>query len=483
MTKANEKNDGLSDKHAIWLEDRRIPSELAGEIGLHSRGADLAFPYRTADGSLAFTKWRKPAKDFRIEPSGQVLLPWLLDRLNAALSDTLIWTEGEIDTLSFLAAGAQNVTSVPNGATGKPGEGEIVPRDDTGFLYMWKDGALRPELASFKRHILATDGDTPGQVLRNELAVRLGRKACWFVTYPAGCKDANDVLQKHGAEGVLRLLDDARPIVPDRLVRFSEIPRSSSVSLSSGWGSLDDHLMISLPELMVIGGPPNHGKSQFSLAMVANLARVHGMRAAIIQFEDSVDRHREDLERYAKAWQNGNGALIKTRPEQWIDDMFVTIAPPEAIDEAEEMTLAWLKERIHEAATRHGCKVVLIDPWNEIEHLWGGNESETAYTGKALRQIKALAKAYDLLVIVVTHPSKSGGMKADNEELTLYDLAGSAHWNNKPDHGIMIRRQRGTDETLVNIAKCRDFRKRGVPGQVIMRFDPRSASFNFVSKA
>ena len=65
-------------------------------------------------------------------------------------------------------------------------------------------------------------------MLREELAIRLGRDRCWYVTYPQGCKDANDVLQRFGEErGVEILTDmiaDARPMVPSRLVKFSEIP-------------------------------------------------------------------------------------------------------------------------------------------------------------------------------------------------------------------------------------------------------------------
>ena len=472
---------GLTEAHARWLEGRGIPCELAAETGLYSNGSNLAFPYRGLDGNLLFVKWRGPDKRFWIEPAGQPPVPWLLHRPIDASSNTLIWTEGEIDALSLMAAGAPCVVSVPSGAPSKPGEGIIIPVQDKAFAYLWVGQRLRPELDRFERHVLAVDDDGPGRVLRDELAIRLGRKTCWFVTYPAGCKDANDVLCKHGLEGVQQLLDSARPIVPDQLVRFSDIPRSSSVSLSSGWAGLDPHLMISIPEVMVISGPPNHGKSQFVLALVANLARIHEMPGAIIQFEDDVDRHRDDLGRYARAWTSSNGKSITMAPDAWIDRYFVTIQPPEEIEDAEEKTLDWLKDRIHEAATRHGCKWVLIDPWNEFEHFWGTNETETAYTGKALRQIRALSRKYQILVIIVTHPSKAGGLKTNMAEMSLYDISGSAHWNNKPDHGILIYRPPGSDETVVNIAKCRNFRKRGMPGIVRMRFDPRTATFTCMS--
>ena len=472
----------LSEVHAHWLEGRGIPVEIATEVGLCSRGREIGFPFRTADGTVSFTKWRGTDKSFRIEPSGQSLILWGLDRLADVSSDTLIINEGEIDALSMMTAGMGAVVSVPNGAPSRPGEGDIRPPDDRAFAYLWADNNLRPELVPFSRFILATDGDGPGLILRDELAIRLGRKACWFVTYPAGCKDANDVLCKHGRDGVQALIVGARPMVADQLVPFSAIPRSIGESWSSGWGDLDQNLMFALPEVCVISGPPNHGKSQFALALVANLARVHGMRTAILQFEDDVDRHRDDLGRYAKAWRSGNGRPITMEPGAWIDTHFLTVPPPEDIEETQDKTLAWLIDRIDEAATRHGCRIVLIDPWNEIEHAWGVNETETAYTGKALRMIRALARKYQLLVIIVTHPSKSAGLKTDAREATPYDIAGSAHWANKPDHVVLISRERGSSETIVNVAKCRDYRKRGAPGVVRMRFDSRSATFAFAGR-
>jgi twinkle protein len=467
---------GLSLEHGTWLDARGIAPELACEHGLFSREDSLGFPYHTPEGEKAFAKWRHPNKRFSIEPSGRQLQLWLLHKWAAAESDTLVITEGEIDALSILAAGAWCVTSVPNGASSSRGDGDIDPTRDTGFSYLWKGAVLHPAIDRFKRIILATDADAPGQVLRDELAIRLGRDRCHWVVYPEGCKDANEVLVKHGRQAVLDLVARARPIVPDQLVRFSDIPRSSGVSLTTGWSGLDPHIRLLLPEVLVISGPPNHGKSQFSLALVANLARVHNMPGAILQFEDDVDRHRDDLIRYARAWRAGNGHPVPDEPEPWIDRMFVTIAPPEDIEDAQDKTLDWLKDRIHEAATRHGCKWVLIDPWNEIEHAWGLNESETAYTGKALRHLRALARRYQIAVIIVTHPSKGGGSKP-LEDMTLYDVAGSAHWNNKPDHGIIIYRPKGSEETVVSIMKCRDFRKRGTPGAVRMRFDPASATF------
>ena len=55
-----------------------------------------------------------------------------------------------------------------------------------------------PLIDECKEIILCTDGDVSGQVLRDDLAMRLGKARCKWVSYPDGCKDLNDVLKKFG---------------------------------------------------------------------------------------------------------------------------------------------------------------------------------------------------------------------------------------------------------------------------------------------
>ena len=241
------------------------------------------------------------------EPKGVELRLWNEGCLTDECSQEtpLVICEGEFDACSWMVAGATHVVSVPNGAAGKPGEGVIDPIDDRQFAYLWDGGKLRGDLKAFKKIVIATDADMPGLILRDEIAIRLGRPRCWYVAYPQGCKDANDVLMRHGREALSKVLADAKPIVPDTLVSFSDISsRADAPCLSSGWVGLDPHFKIAPPQLIVVTGKPNHGKSQWALALVANLARLRGLKGAILQFEDNPERNRRDLLRYARSWAN-----------------------------------------------------------------------------------------------------------------------------------------------------------------------------------
>ncbi len=479
---------GLSEEHALWLEDeRKIPCEIATAAGVVTIDKRLAFEFRR-NGVLQYRKLRiktPTGKSFMRDRKDVPSCLWNVDCLKEPFSqdEPLIITEGEIDALSWMAVGAGRVVSVPDGAQlAKPGEGEIDPRTDGAFRYLWDGDRLLAGLAAPRRIVLSTDADEKGDILREELAVRLGRAKCWFIEYPDGCKDANDVLAKHGRQKLAEMLDHAKPIVPNRLVPFSEIPRRAHrVQYSSGWAGLDDHLLLHLPELMIVTGSPNAGKSMWTLNYVCNLARVHGIKTAILQFEDDVDRNREDIERYIRAWSgSGNKSPIRD-PDTWMHRMFRTIAPAE---ENDAYDMAWLRSSIVEAATRHDCRVVLIDPFNEIEHLWKVNESEAQYLNGCLRDMKKLARQLQIAIIIVTHPTKAGGSNKPIEDWSLYDVSGGATWNNKADHGVVIWRENNKSiETYVKVCKSKNFRTMGTPGTVVMQFDPNTSCFCFLRKA
>jgi twinkle protein len=228
------------------------------------------------------------------------------------------------------------------------------------------------------------------------------------------------------------------------------------------------------PQLIVVTGKPNAGKSQWTLAAAANLARLHGIKGAILQFEDTPERNRQDLLRYARA----HGI---EGPAAWVDRMFRTISPREEIEGNSDFDLAWLKLAIEEAATRHDCKWVLIDPWNEVEHLWGRQDTEATYLNRALRELKRLARRYQIAIFIVAHPTKEGGKSKTLGDADLYDINGGAVWNNKADIGVVVWCDGEPAKTRVRqikVAKSKNFLVYGRPGVLDMTFNPERATFS-----
>jgi twinkle protein len=132
--------------------------------------------------------------------------------------------------------------------------------------------------------------------------------------------------------------------------------------------------------------------------------------------------------------------------DAWIEEMFCFI-DQDPREEDEDATVDWLIEKAADAVVRYGVDWFLLDPWNQVEHQRRPGESEPDYQGRAIRSLKRFARSYDCGVIVVAHPNKD--VKMANGEIrtpTLYDIAGSAHWYNAADHGIIV-----TGDTTTNI--------------------------------
>jgi hypothetical protein len=95
------------------------------------------------------------------------------------------------------------------------------------FPYRWGGKVVNAKFRTFDKEfaqvkdgmVLATDADAPGEALRIEVARRIGPERRWLVTWPDGCKDANDVLVRHGSEKIAACIAEAQPYPIKNLYR------------------------------------------------------------------------------------------------------------------------------------------------------------------------------------------------------------------------------------------------------------------------
>jgi twinkle protein len=151
--------------------------------------------------------------------------------------------------------------------------------------------------------------------------------------------------------------------------------------------------------------------------------------------------------------------------DRWIDEHHVFLVPEEDTD----ATLDWLLNCMEVAVLRHGARIIVVDPWNELEHVREGRETETEYTGRAIRTFKRFSKKFQVHLILVAHPAKMQKINGIYLMPSLYDISGSANYYNKADIGIVIHRENDMD-TIFKVQKSRYHDMIGVPGEVIMSF-------------
>src|SRR5690606_7723911 len=125
--------------------------------------------------------------------------------------------------------------------------------------YAFLDNAAKA-LKQVREIILATDRDGPGINLLNDLAIRLGKPRCRWVSYPEGCKDLNDVLKAHGPDRVRQVLSEARWMAVPGVYRMSELPPiSRPKAYEIGIPVLDKPYRVRLGDFCVVTGIPGCG--------------------------------------------------------------------------------------------------------------------------------------------------------------------------------------------------------------------------------
>lgn len=367
------------DKLLQWFAARGIPVEIVKRHRIERRSAwmpqtgkeepAIAFPY-FRDGEVVNVKYRTANKDFRMEKDAELCLYGLDDIED---HETLVWVEGEIDKLSVEVAGLPNCVSVPNGA-------------DTNLDCVASD---EERLRHIKRHILAVDADEKGKKLEANLVARLGRDRCYVVEWPFPCKDANDVLQMHGAEKLTDLLENATPIPIEGAFEIESIrdevfalyDNGTPNGVHPGWENLKEFYRPRLGTWTAVVAMPGSGKTAWLAALMVNLARHHGWKFAVFPAENLPAAEYASMlaEIYTGLPFDKGPSHRMTRDDlkqalDWLQEHFVVLNPPD-----DERDLDGLIGLAQAYCLRRGINGFVIDPWNELDHLQPSHQTETQY--------------------------------------------------------------------------------------------------------
>jgi twinkle protein len=459
-----------------WLNNRGITDEVIerNKIGvgtvympqLEEEVSAISFPYYRG-GELINIKWRDREKHFRLEAGAERILYGIDD-----IAETTIIVEGEIDKLSVEVAGLKNCVSVPDGA---PSEKSSDYSRKFDFL---NDGRLD----SVNTWVIAVDNDAAGIRLEEELSRRFGRENCMKVVWPEGCKDANEVLLKHGTEVLNGCIVNAKHYPVDGIYTVEDMSESLDnlyfngwpEGTKTGWGEVDQFYTVQEGQFTVVTGVPSHGKSEWLDAMTINLAEqgwVFGMFSP-----ENQPTHFHMAKLLEKASGARFGSMMSKdqykKSKEWINAHYHFIVP-------EKPSLDEILTRARILVRRHGMNGMVIDPWNEIEHLRPGAMSETEYISEALTKVRVFARSNNIHIWLVAHPTKlQKQLDGTYPCPTPYDISGSAHWRNKADNCIAVWRDvmDASKPTQVHVQKVR-FRWIGKPGMAELFWQQESGRY------
>ncbi len=438
-----------------WWADRLIDADTIMELGIYAHNGAIVFPF-IWQGDVCNRKYRSPTdKTKQWQEKDPLPTLYNVDSLGDD-PEEVIFVEGEPDVACLYSLGFKHTVTLKDGA---PKEAKF---DEDGLRFE----ALKNHsdlLSKAKRIILAGDTDAPGLALREELARRLGRHRCRTVTWPEGCKDADDTLRKHGNAAVIRAMDDSEPYP------IEGIQTSYTGQLEALWDQPDIPTMgigvacadekIKLPtegRLCIITGWPGSGKSAWTRFLMVRSIATHSRQWAV--FSPEMTPWQEYLASCAEVivgkpfWTEGATPRM-TKAEAAHAEQFLagrmTMIVSDALEEPP--TLDWLLEKARICVLRDGTTDFLIDPWNELSFDSRGTATETDFIGRSLQRLKAFCARYGCNVWVVAHPAKPLPVKAGEARKSpeAYDISGSAHWANKADLGLTIDSQtKGTADVI-----------------------------------
>lgn len=425
-----------------WLGDRGISTKTsenwpvaAGTVRFGDGKHDCAVFGYFRNGERVNWKARPlDHKDYRQEKGGKARF-WNLDRVLDGPQDVIYIVEGEVDALSLAEAGIPEhaILSVPNGA---PSQQPEKIQDSAKFAYVLDalDEGLKPSKA-----VLACDNDEPGRYLRQGLATILGKARCAYVDWPDGVKDANELLCRDGADALRRHVTEQQqpwPIVG--LYGLDELPEPPELELwKPGFPEWENKVRLAPTMLSVLTGRPGHGKSHFAQQLWHQIAREHQIRVAVFSAETPSKPY---IRRYQRQFYHGKlerdmDDEERVFADEWIREHFVFMQHPNA-----RPTFGWLMDTIEAAAQRHGCRAAIVDPWNKLEADFDpGHQRETQWIGDCLDTMLDAARALNLHLMIVAHPTKPDSERR-RQAPDLYDISGSQHWNNRVDQGFTMHR-------------------------------------------
>lgn len=446
----------LSDKVVKYFESRNISQTTLSKAKV-SEGLEWMPQFKKEVQTIQFNyfindeliniKYRGANKSFKLNKGSEMVFY----NLNSIANENECYiVEGEMDCLSIIESGINNVVSVPNGATEKNINLEYL---DNCIDYFIKKEKI----------FLCLDNDKAGKNLEKELIRRLGVEKCFYFDLE-GCKDANGYHSTYGAaklfevlsnpiaypiSDIITLKDDGQ-LLDDYLI--NGMPRGYDIGLSK----LDENFTVETGRYMVWTGIPSHGKSTTLDHFIVRWNIMHGWKVAICSPENMpAFIHKERIITKILGYKPNTPLLVNSdeykEAKQYLDENFYFISFADGRFDLKR-TLA----KANELIVRKGIKCLVIDPYNKVRLKESMNKNITDYTNDYLNELDVFSRSNDIFTNLVAHPVKMQKDLAGVRTMPdFYDIKGGGEFYDMSPFGLTIHRNFEEGRTIVKVLKVK----------------------------
>ena len=458
-----------------WFKTRGISKETLIECDV-SEGSEfmpqtgksentIKFNYMMGD-QLINIKYRDGRKNFKLYKGAEKIFY----NINSIVGyDWCVIVEGEMDVLAFHEAGIKNVISVPNGASLNSNRLDYL---DNCIDYF----------DDKEKIILAVDTDEPGQALKQEFIRRLGAEVCYLVDFKYH-KDANDYLIAEGKDKLKDVIKLAVQVPLEGVSTLRDLEKDLLDFVHHGFKpgyqigieNFDRIFSTYTGQFITVTGIPSSGKSDFVDQMCIGYNKNYGWKTAYASPENKPNYvHAHKLIR--KTWQ-GMPTKHDVGSSKWktvtdhVNDNYFFI-------DMDRYSLEDVLMKGAELVKRKGIKCLVIDPFNKVRDTNCTSEDVNRYTMEYLTKIETFAKKYDVLVIVVAHPTKMYKDKDGKmEEPNMYNIKGGGEWYDASYHGILVHRDYEAKTVKAKVLKVK-FQNLGENGaESHFTWEPKSGTY------
>ena len=443
----------LSDKAVKWFESRGISQSTLIKMKI-SEGKEWMPQTSKEENTIQFNyfinneliniKYRDGRKNFKLVKGAEKIF-YNID--STVGHDYVVIVEGEMDALSFVEAKVESVVSVPNGAT--------LNRLNLDYL----DNCIE-YFEDKKKIIIAVDQDEAGQNLQQELIRRFGAEVCYTLSF-GDLKDANEYVMGYGNSMLRRLVDEANPVPLENVITLNDVNDELKEFIEEGFkpgyqvglDNFDSIFSTYTGQFITVTGVPSSGKSDFVDRMVVGYQMKYGWKTAFASPENKPTfLHAHKLMRKIGNWMPTKQDIDS---DKWnavtsvVNDNFYFI-------ENERYDLDAVLSKGAELVKRKGIKCLVIDPYNKVKMNGASAMSIPDATMEYLTRIEAFAKKYDVLVIIVAHPTKM--YKKDDgtiDEPNMYSIKGGGEWYDASYHGLLVHRDYNNKTVKVKVLKVK----------------------------